>query len=446
MEQTDSAMRQVSSGEKEARLAWKRLGTAVRSTTPTSLLRGLLVLGAITAVSWLGWSTWPALLPFLIGGAIAYALLPFTNWLDKFLPRFFAVTIALLTMLLIIVLIIYASVTTLGRQAYLLYQTLPTQTQINEAIDQLDQQLTTLPTPMQNTIQQLLTRASAEVRLNAEAYSERLVDLIYNGVLNLFNTLGFILGFLAVPAWLLLVLKDQQAAAKALQRLLPDSWVPDTLAIWRIFDRSFRAFVEGLLVLALFVTLFTYIGLVLLDNLGILPTTFKLGAALFAGMMQLIPTLGPIIVVLVIFLTRLTIFNTTEVLILLGLYLVVEQLLRLTAERRVRKQVVPSVHPALLIMVIVALSEFGFLWVLLAAPITAVIRDLFLYGYGRLSSPPRPAGLLPGEPLPKTRRLRPSKNSPPPVSAAYRHGYTARQAGRQAGRQVNADAQNETTF
>ena len=58
-------------------------------------------------------------------------------------------------------------------------------------------------------------------------------------------------------------------------------------------------------------------------------------------------------------LTRLTIFNTTEVLILLGLYLVVEQLLRLTAERRVRKQVVPSVHPALLIMVIVALSEFG---------------------------------------------------------------------------------------
>lgn len=442
MEQTDSAMREGSSGEQEARLAWKRLGTAVRSITPASLTRGLLVLGAITAVSWLGWSTWPALLPFLIGGAIAYALLPFTNWLDKFMPRAFAVTIALLTMLLILGLILYASVTVLGRQAFLLYQTLPSQTQINEAIGRLDQQLTTLPTPMQNTVQQLLTRVSAQVRLNAEAYNERFVDLLYNGLLNLFNTLGFVLGFLAVPAWLLLVLKDQKAGAKALQRLLPNSWLPDILAIWRIFDRSFRAFVEGLLVLALFVTLFVYIGLVLLDNLGILPTTFKLGAALFAGMMQLVPTVGPIIVVMVILLTRLTIFSTTEVVILLGLYLVVEQLLRMTAEPRVRKQIVPSVHPALLIMVIVVISDFGFLWVLLAAPITAVIRDLFLYTYGRLQDPPRPAGLLPGEPLPKTRKSRPSKDNPPPVSAVYRHGRAARPTGQHP----NSDTQSETTF
>ncbi|MBK7177776.1 MAG: AI-2E family transporter [Chloroflexi bacterium] len=438
MEQTDSAVRGNSSGEREARLAWKKLGTAVRSTTPTSLLRGLLVLGAITAVLWLGWSTWPALLPFLIGGAIAYALLPFTNWLNKFMPRALAVTISLLTMLLLIGLVLYASVTTLGRQAFLLYQTVPTQVQINEAIDQLDQQLTTLPTPMQNTIQQLLTRVSTQVRFNAEAYNERIVDLIYTGLLNLFNTLGFILGFLAVPAWLLLVLKDQQAGARALQRLLPDSWLPDLLAVWRIFDRSFRAFVEGLLVLALFVTLFVYIGLILLENLGALSTTFKLGAALFAGMMQLIPTVGPIIVVLVILLTRLTIFSTAEVLILLGLYLVVEQMLRLTAEPRVRKQITPSIHPALLIMVIVALSEFGFLWVLLAGPITAVIRDLFLYGYGRLSSPPRPAGLLPGEPLPKTRKTRPSKDNPPPTSVVYRHGRAARQTDQH----INSDTQN----
>ncbi|MGV2386069.1 MAG UNVERIFIED_CONTAM: hypothetical protein LOD86_12490, partial [Thermobifida fusca] len=34
---------------------------------------------------------------------------------------------------------------------------------------------------------------------------------------------------------------------------------------------------------------------------------------------------------------------------------------------------------------------------LLAAPVGGVVRDLFRYTYGRLSDPPRPAGVLPDE-------------------------------------------------
>jgi hypothetical protein len=46
------------------------------------------------------------------------------------------------------------------------------------------------------------------------------------------------------------------------------------------------------------------------------------------------------------------------------------------------------------------LGQFGLIWVILSGPIAAVIRDLFLYIYGRFDDPPRPAGVLPGEPLP----------------------------------------------
>ena len=54
----------------------------------------------------------------------------------------------------------------------------------------------------------------------------------------------------------------------------------------------------------------------------------------------------------------------------------------------------------MIVVAIVALSQFGVVWLFLAAPVVVIIRDLFRYAYGRLSEPPRPAGLLPGEPLP----------------------------------------------
>jgi hypothetical protein len=71
-------------------------------------------------------------------------------------------------------------------------------------------------------------------------------------------------------------------------------------------------------------------------------------------------------------------------------------------------------HPALLLLAIILFSQFGFIWVLLAAPIAVVLRDLFRYVYGRVSDPPRPAGLLPsgvivddeGTPLPPPRPIR----------------------------------------
>jgi hypothetical protein len=43
----------------------------------------------------------------------------------------------------------------------------------------------------------------------------------------------------------------------------------------------------------------------------------------------------------------------------------------------------------------IALSQLGLIWILLAAPLAAVTRDVFRYVYGRLQDPPLPAGVLP---------------------------------------------------
>jgi len=57
-----------------------------------------------------------------------------------------------------------------------------------------------------------------------------------------------------------------------------------------------------------------------------------------------------------------------------------------------------DIHPAILVVLLVLLSQFGFIWVLLGAPLAVSARDLFRYAYGRLSDPPRPAGVMPDSP------------------------------------------------
>jgi predicted PurR-regulated permease PerM len=84
---------------------------------------------------------------------------------------------------------------------------------------------------------------------------------------------------------------------------------------------------------------------------------------------------------------------------LLGTYLLGRWLVHRLIVSRVERRVVGGIHPAFLVVAIVALSQFGVLWLFLAAPLVAITRDLFRYVYGRVSEPPRPAGLLPGEPL-----------------------------------------------
>jgi hypothetical protein len=62
-----------------------------------------------------------------------------------------------------------------------------------------------------------------------------------------------------------------------------------------------------------------------------------------------------------------------------------------------------KIHPAILVVILVIASQFGLIWLFLGAPLAQIAYDLYRYIYGRVSDPPRPAGLMPGEPLPTTR-------------------------------------------
>jgi predicted PurR-regulated permease PerM len=407
-----------------SRETWRRLGMRLRAVTPAGLARFFLAASAVAILVLVFRATWIALTPFIVGAIIAYVVLPFVNWLDRYLPRFLAVVLVLLGVVAVVGGFISQLAPVMGQQIFRLSQLLPDREAIQQFADDLRQWYRSLPESQQVLVTNLFDQLGESVRLNLEVYFSQVVDLTIQTVLNLVNTVAFVLGFLVVPAWLLAVLKDQRSGVETIDRILPEWMRADFWAFVRIADRTFRAFIDGQLVLGIIVGLLVYAGLVVLEELGANLADYKLLLALFAGLMQLIPSVGPIIAGVVFFAAGAMV-SLESGLILLALYFVVGQLVARFAAPHLERRYM-DIHPAVLVLAIVALSEFGVFWVLLAAPVTAVLRDTYRYISGRLSEPPKPAGVLPAaaetegmvstEPEPSTIR----------VPLAYRRGRARR--------------------
>ncbi len=411
-----------------ARQAWGRVGTRLRSLTPSQLMRSVMVLSVVTLLVWLAVRTWPALAPFAIGAAIAYVLLPVVNWLDRFLPRSVAVLLTLGSVLAFLAFFLAQLLPPIGQQVTYVYTNLPDQTEWDAIVADINAQVSTLPGPIQVTVSSLLNEAANNVQSTLDNSIRNLVNAGFSGIVTLVNTVGFVLGFLVIPAWLLDVLRDGQDGARAVNRSVPAWMRLDFWAIARIIDRPFRAFVQGQLILAIAVGIGIYLGLVILELLGWDEIRYKVLIAALAAMFQLIPTLGPIVAAVVLFMLGLLRGPETAVAALI-IHFAVQWLVNNLVAPQVERRYI-DIHPALLLMVIVLVSELGLLWVLLAAPLTVATRDVFRYVYGRVSDPPRPAGVLPGL-LPRV--LPPSKLVPsfgpiePKVPVAYKHGRARKQ-------------------
>src|SRR3974377_1137251 len=117
---------------------WQQRGQRPRRTTPVTVARYALVIGALAALLWLADTAWQSLVPFVVGGFIAYAMLPFVNRLDRFMPRWFASLIMVLGVLAFIVLFIATLVPLLVQQVLVLINALPTAQQILHGRAQLD--------------------------------------------------------------------------------------------------------------------------------------------------------------------------------------------------------------------------------------------------------------------------------------------------------------------
>lgn len=180
-----------------------------------------------------------------------------------------------------------------------------------------------------------------------------------NGIAN------FVLVFVAA----IFLASDPAVYRRGLLLLMPRSAEPAVADALDDASRGLRGWMVGQAVSSLVVAAFTWAGLALLG----VPASGGLG--LIAGLLDVIPMIGPIIAGVPAVLLAFTVSPITAVWTIV-LFLIIQQIQGNFLQPMIQKQAV-DVPPAILLFAVVAAGLlFGFLGVLLAAPLTVVVYVL----------------------------------------------------------------------
>ena len=393
-----------------ARSAWADLGARLATVTPSALGRAVLVVAVIGVTLAIVRGTWPALLPFVVGGLIAYTAMPMVDSLDRVMPRSVAATATILAILAIIVGVVVIVVPPLTSAVVDLTSFVPRSDEIDRIVTQA---LARLPESAREVAQPIVIAVAVAVKDGLAGASGGLDDLVPTVLGWVLSAAGAALGLLVLPAWLLTMLSNKRRAGAAVDRRLAGWLRSDFWAVVRMLDGAVGTYLRGFVVVAFLVGSLTYVGLTVSARLGGPVYPGGLALSVLAGAVQVIPEFGWVLGLVPALLLLLV--DPERAIVYLAVYAAARWLSGTIVGGRLMSGRT-GVHPLVLIPGIVALSQLGLVWLLLSAPILVFVSDLIRYIHGRLSEPARPAGVLPGEPLPTLS----TPESTPPVPAVYR--------------------------
>ncbi len=348
--------------------------------TKAQRYRAILITGMVLLIILVLSGAFAALIPFFLGFILAYLLVPVVDFLDDHAPPLVKrLNLSRKLAILFVYLVIFGLIA--GALAYFV-PVLTAQAQefgavIPDYIDQIDRLLLV-------DIGELLERIPEPIREGVEDALQDAVtllgDTIRRGIegtlLALWQTVSFILGVLLIPIWLIYVLNDSDRFRRSFYRMIPAGYYPDVRNIITILDDLLGAYLRGQLLLCLLVGVMAAVLLLVLNvNLALLLATV-------AGIFEIIPLLGPWIgaipAVLIAFLRS----PITALWVALG-FLAIQQIESYVLSPRIRGEAV-RFHPAVVMILVVLGSEIAGLWgIVLAAPVAAMIRDVYVYLYLR---------------------------------------------------------------
>jgi predicted PurR-regulated permease PerM len=348
--------------------------------------RLLLWLALGLLVIWLIWAAMDVLIPYFVGAVVAYLLLPLVNWLHRHMPsRLQAWGVARAIAIVITYLLVIALIA--GIFAFLV----PI---IIEQINVLEESWPDLVSTVRDWGERGLgwyqeIEIPLEWRTTIETNLRDLLDdvvaAVQEGVVvtvrTVSGTVGFIIGLIVIPFWLFYILHDESQVTAGVLRALPEQARADVIAISRLVDDVLSAYIRGQLLLVLFV------GLLALISLFIIGVPFALVLAIIAGLFEVLPFVGPILGAIPAVLVALLSDPGSAIWVALAFF-GIQQIENLVLAPRIAGESV-KLHPAaVMVVIVVGNAVAGFLGLLLAVPIAAIIRDLFKYGYLRLLDEP----------------------------------------------------------
>ncbi len=222
---------------------------------------------------------------------------------------------------------------------------------------------------------------------------ERLLDLVpsaVDSVTSLASFLASTISSVALTIFLTLIISiyfslDAERFYTGLILQVPQAYQEELRTLLRRIAHVWSSFLRGQFTVSLILALMTYLGAWVVG----LPGAFIL--ALVAGVLALIPNLGPVlalipavIVALVQGSTRLHVSNLTFALIVFGVYGLIQQLDNNLISPRIVGQAIELPPVVVLLGVIIGTSTAGLLGAVLAAPIVATGRVVLVYAWNKI--------------------------------------------------------------
>jgi predicted PurR-regulated permease PerM len=318
-------------------------------------------------------------MPFVIGFILAYLLLPVIRWIEKRLPdtgrrpklkqakRIAIILIVYLLSLAVISLLVFYIITLIGQSLGTIKEDVSRF--IPNGLDTIKEWLKSVP---------LLSNVSAQENIDVniakatEALPGILINFLTSGVKVVQTSASTLLALIITPVFVFFILKDWETLRDRFYKALPLWMRKHTRSVFSILQKVVIHYIRGQLFLGLVVGACVYI---LLLSFRI---EFALPLAIFSGLTELVPMIGPWLGgglgVLV------TLALAPEKVIWVGLGYIVIQLLEnnLLVPRIQGSQM--EIHPAFILLLGVLGAHFaGILGFIVIMPLTMTVIKLFKY-------------------------------------------------------------------
>ncbi len=335
----------------------------------------LFILGIIITF-WLLYVFRSVLLPFACGLVIAYLLLPVISWLERKLPgqdrwqstkRVSLIVLVFIVVLLVVGLLAYYIITSVAGSFKLLIQNAP---------DYFSQGFATFHEWIRNLQQwfppETQQQIGGTVQNIGTTLGNALQSALIKGLSYIPGTFGMVLGFVSLPIFLFYLLKDSEKLSNDLYSAFSPQVAKHVRGITSIIGRVLGQWIRSELLISVTVAIICLIGLSIL-GIGLTPAL-----AVFAGMMEFIPILGPWIGGVVGVLVVLAV--APEKAVLAALVYILATLLENTLIRPRIQGAYMRIHPAI-VMVLLSLGTFiaGLWGIILVVPLTATIVEIYKY-------------------------------------------------------------------
>jgi predicted PurR-regulated permease PerM len=331
------------------------------------------------------WAARPVLVPFILGLVLAYLLLPLIQWLERHMPsrlrawrvaRPLSIVLTYLLFLLIIAGVVAFIVPVMAEQVGTFIQRVP---QYYEQLGDLVQDIrewyeVSIPEDWKTSVEENLSEIAQEA---LGAVQENLFGVIRS----VLGSLNFLIGLVIIPFWLFYILQDENQVKEGILEALHPELRADVQSLVALVDHVLSAYVRGQLLLCLFVGVLATIAMFIIG----VPFAPVLG--LIAGIFEVLPNIGPYLGAVPAILVALA-TNPVSAIWVAVAFFAIQLIENLVLVPRISGKSV-KLHPALVMMVLVIGGQLAGFWgMLIAVPVTAVIRDVFLYLYLRLLDEP----------------------------------------------------------